>query len=142
MDLEYVSYMSNQANVLNEKDIENLLFQVREKNKKLAITGLLLLIQGKFIQYIEGPSDEIEKVYIKIKKDPRHNDLLLLDKGKLKKRLFSDWSMAYKKIKDSEIEGILGYKNLELDKLFFDNQESRKDHPVLQVLYNFTKTLS
>jgi hypothetical protein len=134
--------MSNQANVLNEKDIEDLLFQVREKNKRLAITGLLLLIQGKFIQYIEGPKNEIDKVYKKIKTDPRHNDLLLLDKGDLEERQFSDWSMAYQKVKDSEIEKLIGYKNLELDKLFFVNKDERSSHPVLKILYNFTKNLS
>ncbi|WP_229737240.1 BLUF domain-containing protein [Psychroflexus salis] len=134
--------MSNQANVLNEKDVEDLLYQVREKNRKLAITGLLLLIQGKFIQYIEGPPEEIDKVYIKIKKDPRHSDLLLLDKGVLEDRLFSDWSMAYRKIKDSEIENIIGFKDLELDKLFFQDEETRSKHPVLKVLYNFIRNLT
>lgn len=141
MKLQYVSYMSNQANVLSEKDIEKLLFQVREKNKRLAITGLLLLIQGKFIQYIEGPQEEIEKVYVKIKQDPRHNDLLLLDKGNLKERQFNDWSMAYKKIQDAEIEKLIGYKDLKLDELFFSNKTERTAHPVLQILYNFTKSL-
>lgn len=141
MTLNYVSYMSNQASVLSEKDIEKLLFQVREKNKHLAITGLLLLIQGKFIQYIEGPEEEINNVYKKIKQDPRHNDLLLLDKGELNERQFNDWSMAYKKIQDSEIEEIIGYKDLKLDELFFSSKDERSAHPVLKVLYNFTKNL-
>ena len=142
MDLQFVSYMSNQASVLDEKDIEDLLFQVREKNKRLAITGLLLLIQGKFIQYIEGPRNEIEKVYKKIENDPRHNDLLLLDKGELEERQFSDWSMAYRKIKDDEVEKLVGYKDLKLDELFFKEKDERSAHPVLKVLYNFTKNLS
>lgn len=142
MKLQYVSYMSNQANVLSEKDIENLLFQIREKNKRLAITGLLLLIQGKFIQYIEGPEKEIENVYKKIKNDPRHNDLLLLDRGELEERQFNDWSMAYRKIKDSEIEKLLGYKDLNLDELFFTKKDERSAHPVLKVLYNFINSLS
>lgn len=141
MKLQYVSYMSSQASVLHEKDIENLLFQVREKNKRLAITGLLLLIQGKFIQYIEGPENEIDKVYQKIKTDPRHNDLLLLDKGELEERQFTDWSMAYKKVKDADIEKLVGYKDLKLDELFFVNKDERSAHPVLKVLYNFTKSL-
>lgn len=142
MQLQYVSYMSSQANVLSEKDIEELLYQVREKNKRLAITGLLLLIQGKFVQYIEGPENVIEKVYKKIKSDPRHNELLLLDKGELNERQFTDWSMAYHKIKDSEIEKLIGYKDLKLDELFFTKKDERSAHPVLKILYNFTKSLS
>ncbi len=133
--------MSNQALILKENDIEKLLFQIREKNKKLAITGLLLLIQGKFIQYIEGPEEEIEKVYKKIKNDPRHNQLILLDSGDIDDRQFKDWSMAYKKIDDEVVENITGYKNLELDDLFLKPYQEGK-HPVLRVLYNFTKALS
>lgn len=141
MSLKYVSYMSNQALILKEDDIERLLFQIREKNKKLAITGLLLLIQGKFIQYIEGPEEEIENVYKKIKSDPRHNQLILLDSGDIDDRQFKDWSMAYRKIEDDVVENITGYKNLELDNLFLKPYEEGT-HPVLKVLYNFTKALS
>ena len=133
--------MSNQARILTNQDIEELLFQIREKNKRLAITGILLLIQGKFVQYIEGQASEIDKVYEKIKVDNRHNELVLLDSGDLDKRQFKDWSMAYKKVGDDEIKDILGHSKLNLDDLFLKPTEE-KTHPVLQVLYNFTNALS
>lgn len=140
-DLKFVSYMSNQSQVLTNQDIENLLFQIREKNKRLAITGILLLIQGKFVQYIEGNSTEIDNVYTSIKKDSRHNELILLDSGELETRQFKDWSMAYKKVGDEEIKEIIGHTRLNLDDLFlFPTNE--KTHPVLKVLYNFTNSLS
>jgi len=140
-ELKFVSYMSNQSQVLTNQDIESLLFQIREKNKRLAITGILLLIQGKFVQYIEGKSTEIDEVYDSIKKDSRHNELILLDSGKLESRQFNDWSMAYKKVGDQEIKDILGHSSLNLDSLFlFPTTE--KTHPVLKVLYNFTHSLS
>ena len=133
--------MSSQSQVLKKQDIEELLFQIREKNKRLAITGILLLIQGKFVQYIEGNSTEIDRVYSRIKKDSRHNELILLDSGKLESRQFKDWSMAYKKVGDEEIRDILGHTNLKLDSLFLF-PENEKTHPVLKVLYNFTNSLS
>lgn len=139
--LKFVSYISNQAQIFTSQDIEDLLFQIREKNKRLAITGILLLIQGKFVQYIEGQSSEIDKVYKKIKKDTRHNELVLLDSGDIDKRQFKDWSMAYKKVRDDEIMDILGHTKLDLDDLFLLPSEE-KTHPVLKVLYNFTNTLS
>jgi len=140
-DLKFVSYMSSQSQVLKKQDIEELLFQIREKNKRLAITGILLLIQGKFVQYIEGKSTEIDKVYDSIKKDSRHNELILLDSGELQTRQFKDWSMAYKKVGDEEIKDIIGHTNLNLDNLFLF-PENEKTHPVLKVLYNFTNSLS
>ncbi|RRO13862.1 BLUF domain-containing protein [Flavobacteriaceae bacterium 14752] len=133
--------MSNQAQVLTNEGIEQLLFQIREKNKRLAITGILLLIQGKFVQYIEGEATEIDKVYEKIKLDSRHNDLVLLDSGELNTRQFKDWSMAYKKIGDDQIKEILGHAELNLDDLFLYPSQ-QKTHPVLKVLYNFTNSLS
>jgi len=141
MELAYVSYMSHQSRVMSDEDINNLLFQIREKNKRLAITGLLLLIQGKFVQYIEGPKSEINSVYESIKVDPRHNELLLLDSGEIEERQFLDWSMAYKKINDSMVEDLTGYKDLELDKLFL-NPNKTTNHPVLKVLYNLTSMLA
>lgn len=141
MKLAYVSYMSHQSRLMSDKDVEQLLFQIREKNKRLAITGLLLLIQGKFVQYIEGPEPEIKNVYESIKADPRHNELLLLDSGKIEQRQFQDWSMAYKKVKDSTVRDLTGYKDLELDKLFL-NPDKTANHPVLNVLYNFTSMLA
>jgi len=141
MELAYVSYMSHQSRVMSSEDINKLLFQIREKNKRLAITGLLLLIQGKFVQYIEGPKSEIKNVYESIKNDPRHNELLLLDNGEIEERQFQDWSMAYKKINDFTVQDLTGYKDLELDKLFL-NPDKTDNHPVLKVLYNFTSMLA
>lgn len=133
--------MSAQAQTLRDKDIEDLLFYAREKNRRLAITGVLLLIQGKFIQYIEGYEEDIDNVYESIKVDTRHNDLLLLDSGYIDKRQYTNWSMAYKKVENSEIKNLLGYSELNLDDLFL-NPAEQKTHPVLKVLYNFTNSLS
>jgi len=141
MPLKFVSYMSAQSRVMSRKSIEDFLFQVREKNKQLTITGVLLLIQGKFVQYIEGPAQEIDKVYESISKDSRHKDLILLDSGDLSERQFKDWSMAYKKVHDHHIKEIVGQENLNLEDIFLGNTPT-KNHPVLKVLYDFVKTLS
>ena len=141
MSLKFVSYMSAQSRVMSRESIEDFLFQVREKNKQLMITGVLLVIQGKFVQYIEGPAQEIDKVYESISKDKRHKDLILLDSGDLSERQFKDWSMAYKEVQDKHIKEIVGQENLNLEDIFLGNT-STKNHPVLKVLYDFVKTPS
>lgn len=133
--------MSLQSRLMTRDEMDSMLFQIREKNKRLAITGLLLLIQGKFVQYIEGPEDQIDRVYEKIKTDPRHNELLLLDDGEIEERQFKDWSMAFKRIDDQVVQNIVGYKDLELDKLLLEPTDEKK-HPVLKILYNFTHMLA
>jgi len=141
MSLKFVSYMSYQSRIMSKKSIEDFLFQVREKNKSLTITGILLLIQGKFVQYIEGPAEEIDKVYTSISKDSRHTDMILLDSGDLKERQFENWSMAYKEVTDKQIKDIIGREELNLEDIFLGKTKS-ENHPVLEVLYNFVKTLS
>lgn len=141
MKLKYVSYMSLQSRLMTRDEMDGMLFQIREKNKCLGITGILLLIQGKFIQYIEGPEEEVDKVYNKIKIDTRHNELLLLDDGYVEERQFKDWSMAFKRIDDRVVEKIVGFKDLELDLLFLEPTDEKK-HPVLKILYNFTHMLA
>ncbi len=133
--------MSYQSRIMSKKSIEDFLFQVREKNKSLTITGILLLIQGKFVQYIEGPAEEIDKVYTSISKDSRHTDMILLDSGDLKERQFENWSMAYKEVTDKQIKDIIGREELNLEDIFLGKTKS-ENHPVLEVLYNFVKTLS
>lgn len=141
MPLKFVSYMSSQSRIMSKKSIEEFLFQIREKNKHLTITGILLLIQGKFVQYIEGPAEEIDKVYESISKDRRHTDMILLDSGDLEQRQFNDWSMAYKEVTDKQIREIIGDKDLDLEDIFLNGKDTN-NHPVLTVLYEFVKTLS
>lgn len=141
MSLKFVSYMSSQSRIMSKKSIEDFLFQVRDKNKRLAITGILLLIQGKFVQYIEGPAEEIDKVYNSISRDSRHTDMILLDSGNLSERQFKNWSMAYKVVDQKQIQEIIGEEKLELEDVFL-NEKDYKNHPVLLVLYDFVKALS
>jgi len=141
MSLKFVSYISSQSRTMSKKSVEDFLFQVREKNKHLAITGILLLIQGKFVQYIEGPAEEIDKVYDSISKDKRHTEMILLDSGPLEKRQFTDWSMAYKEVSDKQIKEIVGQDNLNLEEVFLKNKDV-SNHPVLAVLYDFVRMLS
>lgn len=132
--------MSSQSRIMTKESIEEFLFQVREKNKQLTITGILLLIQGKFVQYIEGPAQEIDKVYDSISHDSRHTDMILLDSGDLAQRQFNDWSMAYKEVKEKQIKKIIGNENLNLEDVFLN--KDNQNHPVLTILYDFVKTLS
>ncbi|SDG70932.1 Sensors of blue-light using FAD [Psychroflexus sediminis] len=133
--------MSSQSRIMSQESIEEFLFQVREKNKHLAITGILLLIQGKFVQYIEGPAEEIDKVYQSISKDKRHTDMILLDSGDLNERQFKNWSMAYKEVNNKQIKAIVGKEDLSLEDAFLKGKDV-KNHPVLSVLYDFVKMLS
>ncbi|MGO2295170.1 MAG: BLUF domain-containing protein [Psychroflexus halocasei] len=132
--------MSLQTQMMTKKDVEDFLLYIREKNSRMGITGILLLIQGKFIQYIEGPSTKIDKLYKTIEKDKRHKDMLLLDTGHIEEQQFKDWSMAYHEISEMQVKDVMKNKNIDLKKTF--TTQKKENHPALEVLYNFVNTLT
>ncbi|SKB44303.1 hypothetical protein SAMN05660903_00846 [Salegentibacter salinarum] len=63
-----------------------------------------------------------------------------MDSGFSKKRDFSDWSMAFEKLQNDEASEILGYKNLEAENLF-DDDNRLLEQPALSLLHNYVKNL-
>jgi hypothetical protein len=137
---KYLAYVSRQSHVITDKDLKELLSTSRRNNNAIAVTGMLIYFHGSFIQYLEGKEENIDWLYNKIAKDKRHQSLTELDSGFNEERAFSDWSMAFKKLQGDEASAILGYKDLETEKLFDDNQ-TLEEHPALSLLNNYIKNL-
>ncbi|MBZ9632611.1 BLUF domain-containing protein [Salegentibacter sp. LM13S] len=137
---KYLAYVSRQSHVITDKDLKELLRKSRNNNSAIEVTGMLIYFHGSFIQYIEGKEENIDRLYNKIAKDKRHQSITELDSGYSKKRAFSDWSMAFKKLQKDEAFEILGYKNLETEKLF-DEENKLEEHPALSLLDNYVKNL-
>ena len=53
----------------------------RSANKKLGVTGALLIDDDQFIQTLEGPEPAVRDLYAKISKDRRHEHIELLGSG-------------------------------------------------------------
>jgi len=66
----------------------------RSSNKKLGITGALLITDDEFVQTLEGAEPVVRELYAKISKDKRHEHLELLDSGDVPERVFGRWAMA------------------------------------------------
>jgi hypothetical protein len=94
-DLWCCSYRSTQVKHMTRADVATLLRDAQMRNMNLNITGLLLHIDNKFIQYVEGPKEALSPLIERILADPRHHQVELLFEGPLKERLFADWSMAF-----------------------------------------------
>ena len=137
---KYLAYVSRQSHVITDKDLKELLTKARNNNNAIEITGILIYFHGSFIQYIEGKEEKVDWLYKKIAKDERHQHVTELDSGFSEERAFSDWSMAFKKLEKDEASEILGYKNLETEKLF-DEENKLEEHPALSLLNNYVKNL-
>jgi len=62
-------------------------------NAQEGITGILLATKTHFLQVIEGDFEEINKVFLRIARDPRHEDVQLISFDCVESRLFGGWAM-------------------------------------------------
>lgn len=123
--LVYTSYATQE---FAEQDLIDLLKQSRHLNQQNGITGMLLYLQGKFIQVLEGDKAKVDSVYEKIKRDSRHTKVMTVVQGNSPDRIFKGWTMGFKQIAFAEAETLTGFRDIDL---FFEKQETKKDKNIL-----------
>lgn len=100
-----VIYASTGRNLFTEKKLNNLLEESRSANLKIGITGLLAYKDGNFMQSLEGQEQKVIELMQKISRDTRHFGIILMCKGFVERREFSNWSMAYLNLSGDPSEG-------------------------------------
>ena len=90
-----ITYMSASSHVLKNEELEQLLRQSQALNLRDDVTGLLLHHNGSFIQVIEGPPDELGDTLARIKADPRHHGVIVVEDRPITDREFLEWAMAF-----------------------------------------------
>lgn len=68
------------------------------RNREVAVTGLLLVHDGWFLQALEGPAEAVLTTYGRICDDPRHVDAKVLGAGPADARSFADWNMCARRV--------------------------------------------
>ena len=79
----------------NPIDTATILTQARRNNADLGITGGLALLDGTFIQYLEGSEGAVNDIFSRICRDHRHRDVRVLEQRAVSQRMFGDWSMTF-----------------------------------------------
>jgi hypothetical protein len=74
--------------------VQQIIGAAIHRNRVDELTGLLLTIQGNFIQALEGPLEAVRATYARISMDPRHHDLHIISQGPAEQRLFGEWNMC------------------------------------------------
>jgi hypothetical protein len=103
-------YVSNTVHTVTVGDLDDILAASRRNNAMLGITGLLLFIDGGFLQILEGDERAVRELYTRIATDPRHaNPHLMLDR-EVPVRAFPEWSMGFEhpSMDDPETAGMFG----------------------------------
>lgn len=102
-------YWSNATKPYTDGELLEMLTLYREKNTRLGITGLLLYKEGAFIQALEGEEATVRALFTKIRGDPGHYQVSLLQTIPIPKRQFPDWSMGFKNLQGVDVEAFPGY---------------------------------
>jgi len=94
MSLVRLIYASRATKPMSMGDMVAMLDAASEHNRVRGLTGILAFDQETFLQILEGSSQEVNSLYHRIARDPRHQRLTLLGYGELIEREFADWGMA------------------------------------------------
>jgi len=112
MDLHHIIYVSKGVDT-TQQQIDDILTECKKFNATKDITGMLLYIEGKFFQVIEGKKKDIDDLYAKIRIDPRHRKITTVSAHPIKFRTFKDWTMRFNAISEKEFYKISGISSWE-----------------------------
>jgi len=87
-------YCSRAAEGVDDAAVERIIEWSQSSNAAREITGVLVFGSGVFFQWIEGPPAQVEKLAASLHGDPRHHDIVTLDRSVEKRaRLYPNWEM-------------------------------------------------
>lgn len=89
-----LTYASRAADWVTRDDLRSIAQIAQKRNKERHVTGLLLFVEGDFLQVLEGPPSAVEEIYETIEADPRNKWVTRLAAERVLRRAFEDWSMG------------------------------------------------
>jgi hypothetical protein len=104
-------YASRSTSELDDALLGAILERSGKYNTEHGITGLLCSYpQGKvFLQALEGGREAVNTLYANIIRDPRHQDVTLLDYAEITERQFSGWRMGNVNLNRVNVGSILRF---------------------------------
>lgn len=75
-------------------EVSDILEEARENNRARGLTGILTVVDGQFIQILEGPDVELDALLEVLSDDLRHRQMSVLERRRVDHRTFEDWTMV------------------------------------------------
>ncbi|UVO50131.1 BLUF domain-containing protein [Sphingomonas sp. SUN019] len=99
-------YCSRAADGADDQEVGRIVELAQRSNLTHAITGVLVFGSGVFFQWIEGAPAQIENLIASLHRDPRHYDVVALDRSEGKReRLYPNWEME--RVEADDIRAVL-----------------------------------
>lgn len=93
--LHRLIYLSSAVGVLRADELDRIFLRAQASNGGAGITGLLLFVEGSFLQVLEGSITGVSSLMQKIRRDRRHTGLVTLYSGACAERTFPDSPLHY-----------------------------------------------
>ncbi|MEM9081404.1 MAG: BLUF domain-containing protein [Verrucomicrobiota bacterium] len=90
-----IAYRSIAIHPFSEDEVTLLADTAAMKNERLDVTGYLYFRDSQFIQYIEGPEDQLRALFNRIAGDPRHTVTHQIELPDRTQRIFPHWYMRF-----------------------------------------------
>jgi hypothetical protein len=75
-------------------ELARLVAEARRKNALRDVSGILIYDAGGFVQVLEGSESAVEQLFREISRDPRHRDVVVINRGPIAQRVFPEWPMG------------------------------------------------
>jgi hypothetical protein len=107
-----IIYLSTETKFFSKDDVNALLINSKSNNLKFNITGLLIYIDGDFLQVIEGKKEDVINLFELIKTDIRHKHIICVFNGIVPGRQFPEWSMGFSLTNYNDLRKIEGFHDI------------------------------
>ena len=104
MEINQLVYISQAVRKMSSADLNSIQRVAKSNNELIDVTGSLFYNGGWFLQVLEGPIENLSKLYTKIEKDTRHKNSRILYNEPAKFRTFTRWSMNMTNLDDRQAD--------------------------------------
>ena len=87
-------YCSRAVPAVDAEELQAILKTARANNAWLGIIGVLCLVDGYFVQVLEGGRAAVNRLYNQLVVDGRHGEVTLLGYEEIAERRFAGWAMG------------------------------------------------
>lgn len=90
-----ILYISTARAPLSDGQMDEILATSRRNNRRVDVTGCLVVGGRRFLQVLEGPREAVEQTFVRISADPRHFAVVKLNDKPIEARSFARWAMGF-----------------------------------------------
>lgn len=129
-----ISYVSSANPNISQEEIQQVLEFSRNWNNENGITGILLYSEGNFFQVLEGDQGLLETLFLQIKNDDRHYDVMTIFKKEVPQPKFIQYSSNF-----ISLDSRLRAENIELYFSQLEKLNPKIQSSVRYILNKFTE---